>query len=139
MVVDTTLPDWPKTVRDETGGRGVDVVIDTVGAPLFDGSLDALALCGCYIGVGRTGGKMAEIDLNLLALKRISLIGVTFRTRTEEEDIACTQSFAEDLLPAFVDGRLRPVLHRAFPWEDIDEAYESMMGDTHVGKIVVVL
>ena len=81
----------------------------------------------------------AEIDLNLVALKRLSLIGVTFRTRTTEEDIDCTRRFAVDLMPAFEEGRLRPVLHRSFPWEDVEAAYESMADDTHIGKIVVVL
>ena len=138
VVVDTTGPDWHETVLEATGGRGVDVIIDTVGAPLLAGNLQALALCGRMIGVGRTGGRVAEIDLNLVALKRVSLIGVTFRTRTEEEDIDCTRRFADDLMPALEQGRLRPVLHRSFPWEDVDAAYESLTADTHVGKIVVV-
>ena len=139
VVVDTTRPDWPATVLEASGGRGVDVIIDTVGAPLLAGNLQALALCGRMIDVGRTGGRAAEIDLNLVALKRLSIIGVTFRTRTEEEDIACTRRFADDLMTAFEEGRLRPVLHRSFPWEEVEAAYQSMADDTHVGKIVVVL
>ena len=98
-----------------------------------------MALCGRMIDVGRTGGRAAEIDLNLVALKRISLIGVTFRTRTEEEDIDCTRRFADDLMPAFEEGRLRPVLHRSFPWEDVEAAYESMTENAHIGKLVLVL
>lgn len=138
-VVDTSRPDWHEEVREATGGRGVDVIIDTVGAPLLSGNVKAAALCGRIIDVGRTGGRVAEIDLNVVALKRLSLIGVTFRTRTETEDIDCTRRFADDLMPAFEDGRLRPVLHRSFPWEDVDAAYGSMTDDTHIGKIVVVL
>ena len=139
VVVDTSRSDWHEEVREATGGRGVDVIIDTVGAPLLSGNIQAAALCGRIVDVGRTGGRVAEIDLNLVALKRLSLIGVTFRTRTEEEDIDCTRRFADDLMPAFEDGRLRPVLHRSFPWEDVEAAYASMTGDTHVGKIVTVL
>ena len=139
LVVDTTQPDWPELVRKATGDKGVDVIIDTVGAPLLAGSFDALALCGRMIGVGRTGGNIDEIDLDLLALKRLKLIGVTFRTRTVEEDIACSRRFAEDLLGAFEDGRLKPVLHSSFPWEEIEAAYASMAEDNHIGKIVAVL
>ena len=139
LVVDTTQPDWPEVVRKATGDKGVDVIIDTVGAPLLAGSFDALALCGRMIGVGRTGGNIDEIDLDLLALKRLKLIGVTFRTRTVEEDIACSRRFAEDLLGAFEDGRLKPVLHSSFPWEEIEAAYASMAEDNHIGKIVAVL
>ena len=139
VVVDTTQPDWPEVVLEATDGRGVDVIIDTVGAPLLAGNLKAAALCGRIVDVGRTGGRVAEIDLNLVALKRLSLIGVTFRTRTEAEDIICTQRFADDLMPAFKEGRLRPVLYRSFPWEEVEAAYESMTDDAHIGKIVVVL
>ena len=139
IVVDTSRADWPEVVREATGGRGVNLIIDTVGAPLLAGNLEALALSGRMIGVGRTGGRIAEIDLDLLALKRLSLIGVTFRTRTEEEDIACTRRFAEDLMPAFENEDVRPVMHRAFPWEEIELAYETLVEDTHIGKIVVVL
>ena len=139
VVVDTTRADWHEAVLEATDGRGVDVIIDTVGAPLLAGNLKALALCGRLVGVGRTGGNVGDLDMNLLALKRVSLVGVTFRTRTEEEDIATTRRFAEDLLPAFFDDRLRPVLHHAFPWEETAAAYEAMTRDTHIGKIVVVL
>lgn len=139
VVVDTSRSDWHEEVREATGGRGVDVIIDTVGAPLLSGNVESAALCGRIVDVGRTGGRVAEIDLNLVALKRLSLIGVTFRTRTEEEDIDCTRRFADDLMPAFEDGRLRPVLHRSFPWEDVEAAYASMTDDTHIGKIVMVL
>ncbi|MDE0364953.1 MAG: zinc-binding dehydrogenase [Gammaproteobacteria bacterium] len=139
LIVDTTEPDWPELVRKATDDKGVDVVIDTVGAPLLAGNLDAMALCGRLVSVGRTGGTTDEIDLDLVALKRLQLIGVTFRTRTVEEDIACSRRFAEDLLGALDDGRLRPVLHGSFPWEEIEAAYASMAEDNHIGKIVAIL
>ena len=139
LIVDTTEPDWPEVVRKATDDKGVDVVIDTVGAPLLAGNLDAMALCGRLVSVGRTGGTIEEINLDLVALKRLQIIGVTFRTRTVEEDIACSRRFAEDLLGALDDGRLRPVLHGSFPWEEIEAAYASMAEDNHIGKIVAVL
>ena len=139
LVIDTTQANWPEVVREATGDNGVDIIIDTVGAPLLAGNLDALAVCGRMIGVGRTGGTTDEIDLDLLALKRLQLIGVTFRTRTVEEDITCSRRFADDLLSALEDGRLQPVLHSSFPWGEIEKAYESMAEDNHIGKIVVVL
>lgn len=139
LIVDTTEPDWSEAVRKVTDDKGVDVVIDTVGAPLLAGNLDAMALCGRLVSVGRTGGTMDEIDLDLVALKRLQLIGVTFRTRTVEEDIACSRRFAEDLLGALENGRLQPVLHGSFPWEEIEDAYARMAEDDHIGKMVAVL
>ena len=139
LIVNTTEPDWSDVVRKATDDKGVDLVIDTVGAPLLAGNLDAMALCGRLVSVGRTGGTIDVIDLDLIALKRLQLIGVTFRTRTVEEDIACSRRFADDLLGALDDGRLRPVLHGSFPWGEIEAAYASMAEDNHIGKIVAVL
>ena len=139
LIVDTTDSDWPEVVRKATDDRGVDVVIDTVGAPLLAGNLDAMALCGRLVSVGRTGGTTDRVDLDLVALKRLQIIGVTFRTRTAEEDIACSRRFADDLLGALDDGLLQPVLHASFPWEEIEAAYASMAEDNHIGKIVAIL
>jgi NADPH:quinone reductase-like Zn-dependent oxidoreductase len=138
-VIDTTLHEWPQAVLEATGGQGVDVIVDTVGAPLLSGILDSMALRGRLVSVGRTGGNVADIDLDLLARKRLELIGVTFRSRTEEEDVDCTRRFAEDLLPALIDGQLMPVLHEAFPWQEVAAAYRSMSRNVHIGKIVVVM
>ena len=69
---------------------------------------------------------MSDIDLDLLDLKRLRLIGVTFRTRTLDERIAIAQRGAADILPALADGRLRPVIDRTFPLEDALEAQGYM-------------
>ena len=75
----------------------------------------------------------------MVALKRLTLIGVTFRTRTLEERIAIAQRFAADLLPALADGRLRPVIDRAFPLTEALEAQGYMASDAHIGKIVLTV
>ena len=82
---------------------------------------------------------MSDIDLDLLALKRLRLIGVTFRTRSLDERIAIAQRCAADILPALVDGRLRPVIDRTFPLEDALEAQGYMATNVQVGKIVLTL
>jgi NADPH2:quinone reductase len=122
-----------------TDGKGVDIVIDHVGAPLLQDHMRCMALQGRLIGVGRLGGRSAEIDLDLLALKRLRLIGVTFRTRTLEERIAIAQRCAQDVLPALADGRLRPLIDRTFPLDDALEAQGYMASNAHLGKIVLTL
>lgn len=83
------------------------------------------------------GGAIAELDLDLLSRQRLRLIGVTFRTRSLEEHAEVVRRFAEDLLPALADRRLRPVVDRVFPLAAAAAAQERMRGNAHVGKIVL--
>ena len=80
------------TVHELTGGRGVDVIVDNVGAAALAGNISAVAVLGHIVQVGRLGGRTATIDLDELARKRISLIGVTFRTRSAAERAAVVQA-----------------------------------------------
>jgi NADPH2:quinone reductase len=122
-----------------TNGKGVDVIIDHVGASQFQDNLRCLALRGRLVSVGRLGGKISEIDLDFLALRRLHLMGVTFRTRTIEERAEIARRFTTDLLPALADGRLKPVIDRVFPLPDAPAAQEYLASNTQVGKIVLCL
>jgi NADPH2:quinone reductase len=137
--IDAADPQWPQAVLEATGGRGVDVVIDSVGPDVLGGNLSCIALGGRLVSVGRLGGDKGEIDMDLLALRRASLIGVTFRTRTLEERAACVQRCAQDLLPALADGRLEPVVDRTFAMADIAQAHDYLAADSHLGKVVLLV
>lgn len=137
LVVDTTQPQWADRVRDATGG--IDVVIDQVGGSLLGPCLETMNLEGRFVTVGRNGGAEATIDLDLVARLRLSVIGVTFRTRSTAEALACSARFADDLLPAFEDGALKPVLDRTFPLDELSVAHEYMNTDAHIGKIVLAV
>lgn len=120
-----------------TDGKGVDVVIDHVGAPYLADNLRCMALRGRLVSVGRLGGGKGEFDLDVLALKRLQWIGVTFRTRTLDERIAIAQRFATDLLPALADGRLKPHIDRVFPLREAPAAQTYLASNAQVGKIVL--
>ena len=135
--IDTTQGNLADAVLTATGDKGVDVIIDSVGASVFSDNMRCLALKGRLVGVGRLGGKMSQIDLDLLALRRLSVIGVTFRTRTDVERAACVQAAALDLLPAFADGRIRPLIDRVLPMSAVREAHARMQSNQHIGKIVL--
>jgi NADPH:quinone reductase-like Zn-dependent oxidoreductase len=135
-VIDTTLPTWPAAVRAVTG-HGVEVTIDQVGGRLFPGLLQAMALCGRYVSVGRNDGPVSEIDLDLLARNRLRLIGVTFRTRTAEEALQCSERCAADLADAIQRDALRPVLDRVFPLAELPAAHAYMLSNRQFGKIVL--
>ena len=138
-VVDTREAGWPDAVLRAVGERGVDVIIDHVGGPLLPGCIRTLALKGRLVSVGRSGGRAGECDLDEVARKRASIIGVTFRTRTPEESLACSERFAAHLLGAFGTRELKPVLDRTFPFERLADAHAYMLSDAQTGKIVLTV
>jgi putative PIG3 family NAD(P)H quinone oxidoreductase len=120
-----------------TDGKGVDVIIDHVGAPYMADNLRCMAVRGRLVSVGRLAGGKGEFDLDVLALKRLQWIGVTFRTRTLDERIAIAQRFAADLLPALADGRLKPHIDRVFPLREALAAQTYLTSNAQIGKIVL--
>ena len=138
-VIDTSQEDQVAAVMAATGGRGVDVIIDSVGGTVFEANLKSLAVQGRLVNIGRLGSSESRIDLEALWMKRLKLIGVTFRTRTEAERLACVQGCARDVLPLLAGGRIRLPIDRAFPMRDIARAHEYMEADLHFGKIVLIV
>ena len=138
-VVVTRDAGWVDAVLAATAGRGVDVIIDQVGGPILADNIRVLALRGRLVSVGRNGGRVGECDLDEMARKRARIIGVTFRTRTPEEALACSERFAAQLLEAFTKGTLRPVVDRTFPFDRLGDAHAYMLSDAQVGKIVLTI
>lgn len=123
---------------DRTEGRGVDVTIDNVGAAVLADTLAASAILGRIVQVGRLGGRVGTLDLDELARKRVSLIGVTFRTRTLDERVAVVRAAWGDLADAVTAGVLRPPIHAAYALEDALAAQDALARDEHLGKLVLV-
>ncbi len=138
-VVDTREAAWVDAVLGATAGRGVDVILDHVGGPMLADNIRALALEARLVSVGRNAGRVGDCDLDEVARKRARIIGVTFRTRTPEESLRCSERFAAHLLDGFAQGALKPVLDRTFPFERLAEAHAYMLSDAQVGKIVLTL
>lgn len=138
-VVDTRDAGWADAVLRATGGRGVDVIIDHVGGSMLADNIRTLAIKGRLVSVGRNASRVGDCDLDEVARKRARIIGVTFRTRTAEESLQCSERFAADLLEAFSKGQLRPTLDRAFPFARLADAHAYMLSDAQTGKIVLTV
>ena len=135
-VADTSSPDWLSSMVDQIGP--VTCVIDQVGGDLFPGLLSALEVLGRYVSVGRNAGSASTIDLDLVARNRLTLVGVTFRTRSPIEVLECSRRFAADLWSSFGSGALRPVVDRTFGLDDLPGAHEYMGSNAQFGKILLV-
>jgi NADPH:quinone reductase-like Zn-dependent oxidoreductase len=133
----TGEPDLVDRGLQATDDHGFDVIVDIVGAAAVHDSIGVAALGGRIVSVGRMSGHMAEIDLDELARKRLSLVGVTFRTRSPSDIADAHRRAAADVVPALVDGRLRVILDRVFPFEEVVAAQEWMRTGRRIGKVVL--
>lgn len=138
VAIDSSREDFAEVVRRETGGRGVEVVLDLVGGPALEGNLKALALRGRMIIVGLTAGRAARLDMGLVLNKRLTIVGTALRSRSLEEKAALTRDFEREVMPLLAAGRLRPVLDRGFPMAEAAEAHRVMESNAHFGKLVLV-
>ncbi|WP_213958940.1 MULTISPECIES: zinc-binding dehydrogenase [unclassified Variovorax] len=137
--IDSSRESQVEKVMSTTEKRGVDVIIDLVGAPVFEANVKSMAVGGRYVNVARLGGREAQLDLEQLWLKRLKLIGVTFRTRSEQERLQCVQACARDMLPFLKEGRVRWAIDSNFALDDIHAAHAYMMQAQHFGKIVLTI
>lgn len=128
---------WPERVLEITGGRGVDVVLDLVGAPYLAGNQKVVGVRGRHIVVGVPGGAEASIDLRLLMGKRASIRGTVLRARPLPEKVALAEAFARDVLPGFAAGELDPVVDRVFPAAEAAAAHALMEANENFGKILL--
>jgi len=135
--VDYNAEDFVEAVKDFTGGRGVDTVLDVIGGDYVERNIDSLCVQGRIIQVGVMGGAVVPVNIAKLLPKRAALIGTVLRARPLEEKIAISQQFARQLVPRFEDGSLKPVIDSRFPLERIAEAHELMETNANVGKIVI--
>ena len=120
------------------GDQGVDMVVDNIGADVLEPCLNALAVGGRFVTIGRMSGVTKSVlDVDLLAERRLHLYGVSNRLRTSAQRAESAKRFVADLLPALGDGRLRPVIDRCFPLDEIAAAGTYLEADKHVGKVVI--
>jgi putative PIG3 family NAD(P)H quinone oxidoreductase len=137
-VYDPADPDLRDRILNRTAGRGVDVVMDMVGGPVFRLNSSLLATCGRWVLVGLLGGSRAEVDLADLLTRRITLAGTVLRSRSVKEKGNLAEKFTNRVLPMFSAGKLRPVLHGTFTMDRIRDALEVMERNENFGKIVML-
>lgn len=137
VAIDYRKENFAERVREETGGRGVDVVLDSIGAQYFEANLASLAMGGRLVLIGLMGGSKVEANLAVLLAKRLHVIGSTLRARPVEEKAAIVAAFERRFGAELAAGRVRPIVDRVLPLEDVAEAHRSMKASEHFGKIVL--
>ncbi len=136
--IQTRAPDFARQVKDATGGKGANVIVNCVGGSLFAECVRALAHRGRLATVGYVDGVFkAEIDLNALHADRLELFGVSNSRLSDADKAETVRGFKRDLLPGFASGAVVPLIDRVFAFADMAAAKAYMESDAQVGKIVV--
>jgi NADPH2:quinone reductase len=131
--------DFVAAVREATGGRGADVILDMVGGSYIPRNHEAAAQDGRIVQIAFLEGSKAELDFRRLMLKRLTHTGSTLRSRSVAEKAAIAQALEANVLPLLAEGRCRPVMDSQFPLDRVAEAHARMDGGEHIGKIVLTL
>ena len=129
--------DFAEVIAERTGGRGVNVILDVVGAPYWDRNIASLAVRGRLVLVGTMAGGRVETNIGALMPKRLRVHGTVLRARPLEEKLILIQQFVARYLHHFESGRLRPVVDRVFPLEDAAGAHAYMESNANFGKIIL--
>ncbi|MFN2482514.1 MAG: NAD(P)H-quinone oxidoreductase [Pyrinomonadaceae bacterium] len=124
-------------VRERTGGAGVNLIVDLVGASYLAANLDALAPLGRLIFVGTMAGSKAELDLRVVMRKRLRLRGTVLRARSTEEKARAVRLFAEQVVPLLARGVVRPTVDSVFDLAGARAAHSRMEANENFGKIVL--
>ena len=137
VVIDYHEEDFVEVVADQTGGRGVDVILDNMGAKYLARNVTALATEGRLVVIGLQGGTKAELDLNALLRKRAAVIATNLRGRPIEGKAAICRSVVENVWPLVAAGDVRAVVHDVVPLERAADAHRLMESGDHSGKILL--
>jgi len=129
--------DFAARVQELTGGAGVGVVLDHIGAKYFAKNVSTLAIGGRLVEIGLMGGAQSEINLALFLIRRLAVIGSTLRTRSVEEKAAIVGGLRDRFGAALAAGRLKPEVHAVVPLDRAADAHRMMKASEHFGKIVL--
>jgi putative PIG3 family NAD(P)H quinone oxidoreductase len=137
LAVNYRSGDFAASVREATGGRGVDVVLDSIGAAYLDRHVRVLARGGRLVLIGLMGGARAELDLGALLSRHLTLTGSTLRSRSSDEKARIVSSFLERFGADLESGKLRPVVDSELPLARAQEAHDRVEASVHFGKVAL--
>jgi len=137
VAVNYNSGDFVAEAKQATDGRGVDVVLDSIGAPYLRDNLDALAIGGKLVLIGLMGGAKAELNLGVLLTRRLQLIGSTLRARPVEEKAEIVAGFLARFGAALESGEIHPVVYRSFALTDAAAAHRLVKASEHFGKVLL--
>ncbi|KAH9796779.1 PKS ER domain-containing protein [Citrus sinensis] len=130
--------DFVARVKEETGGKGVDVILDCMGASYFQRNLDSLNIDGRLFIIGTQGGAKTELNITSLFAKRLTVQAAGLRSRSTENKTLIVSEVEKNVWPAIAVGKVKPVIYKYLPLCEAAEAHQLMESSQHIGKIMLV-
>lgn len=124
-------------VLEHTNDEGVQLILDSIGAPYWEQNIASLAKDGRWVIIGVMGGVEKTINLREVMRKHAKIIGSTLRARTDEFKADLIQEFVTYASPRLADGRLKPVIDSVYNWKDVNEAHQHMAENKNIGKVIL--
>ncbi|KAL1537483.1 NADPH:quinone reductase [Salvia divinorum] len=131
--------DFVSRVKEETAGKGVDVILDNIGASYFQRNLESLSIDGRLFIVGFMGGTTTEINLASLLAKRLTVQAAGLRSRSPENKAMIVNEVEKHVWPAIAAGKIEPVVYKRLPLEEAAEGHRIMESSKHIGKIILLV
>jgi putative PIG3 family NAD(P)H quinone oxidoreductase len=129
--------DFVDVINRLTAGRGVDLVLDMVGGEYFARNVDALSVEGRLVEIATLGGAKAELNIQTVMQKRLTVTGSTLRARPVADKAAIAAAVHENVWPLLESGDVKPIVFKTFPLRDAAAAHALMESSEHIGKIVL--
>lgn len=140
LAIDYRLQDFQECIAERTQGRGVDVILDIIGAAYFSRNIASLAIDGRLLLVGFLGGASVDkVNLAPILSRRLNITGSAMRTRTAAEKAAIAKDLGTRVWPVLDAGRCAPIIHAVLPLNRVADAHRLMESSAHIGKIVLSL
>jgi NADPH2:quinone reductase len=129
--------DFVEIIKKDTGGRGVDVILDMVGGDYIQKNFSAAAVWGRIVNISFQSGSTATVNFAGMLMKRLSFMATTLRARTNEEKGAIRDALAREVWPLIEAGKIKPVVDHVYPLAEAQDAHKRMASSTHIGKILL--
>nr|GMD83174.1 quinone oxidoreductase PIG3 [Ipomoea batatas] len=130
--------DFVARVKQETGGKGVDVILDNIGGPYLQRNIDSLNFDGRLFIIGFMGGTVTEVNLVGLLARRLTVQAAGLRNRSAENKAVIVSEVEKNVWPAIAAGKVKAVVYKRFPLAEAAEAHRVMESSKHIGKILLV-
>jgi NADPH2:quinone reductase len=137
--IDYRAADFAAVVKELTGGRGVDVILDMVGGDYFARNLESLAVEGRLVEIATLHGVKAEVNIQAIMQRRLTITGSTLRPRPVADKAVIARALHEEVWPLLESGAVTPVVHATFPLRNAAEAHRVMESSVHIGKLLLVV
>lgn len=139
LAINYRTQDFAEVVQQYTGGRGVDIVLDVVGAKYLERNISVLATYGRLLVIGLQGGLKAELNLGDLLSKRAAVIGTTLRARPASEKGAIMDGVRSHVWPLLASGEVKTIVDKTFPLGQASVAHAYLDAGSHVGKVLLTV